>query len=114
MRWPAGDMEHAASLLGRPYSISGHVVHGRKLGRDLGRSAPDRDDGFRTLNLRFPHARPAATGVFAVQTFGLATSRCPAWPAWACGRRSRTPGACCSRCTASSGPQALGARGGLR
>lgn len=38
-----GEMKRAASLLGRPYSISGHVVHGRKLGRDL---------GFRTLNLR--------------------------------------------------------------
>jgi riboflavin kinase/FMN adenylyltransferase len=32
----AGDMRRAAALLGRPYSISGHVVHGRKLGRDLG------------------------------------------------------------------------------
>ena len=28
-----GDMDGAARLLGRPYSISGHVVHGRKLGR---------------------------------------------------------------------------------
>ncbi len=68
----AGNMELAASLLGRPYSISGHVQHGRKLGRELGRSMPDRDDGFRTLNLRFPHARAAATGVYVVQTFGLA------------------------------------------
>jgi len=67
-----GNMDRAASLLGRPYSISGHVLHGRKLGRELGRSAPDRDDGFRTLNLRFAHARSAATGVYVVQTFGLA------------------------------------------
>ena len=36
----AGDMAQAAALLGRPYSISGHVVHGRKLGRSLGASAP--------------------------------------------------------------------------
>ncbi len=57
-----GDMAQAATLLGRPYSISGHVVHGRKLGRDL---------GFRTLNLRFPHDRPAAHGIFAVQVHGL-------------------------------------------
>jgi riboflavin kinase/FMN adenylyltransferase len=30
----AGDLASAATLLGRPYSISGHVVHGRKLGRE--------------------------------------------------------------------------------
>ena len=58
-----GDMAQAASLLGRQYSISGHVVHGRKLGRDL---------GFRTLNLRFSHWNPAASGIFAVHVFGLA------------------------------------------
>ena len=58
-----GNMAQAAALLGRPYSISGHVVHGQKLGRDL---------GFRTLNLRFPHARSAAMGIFAVQVHGLA------------------------------------------
>ena len=36
-----GDMDAAAALLGRPYSISGHVVHGRKLGRTLGRAGND-------------------------------------------------------------------------
>jgi len=35
-----GRMQDAAALLGRPYAISGHVVHGRKLGRVLGESAP--------------------------------------------------------------------------
>jgi riboflavin kinase/FMN adenylyltransferase len=59
----AGEMERAAMLLGRPYSISGHVVHGRKLGRSL---------GFRTLNLRFPFDRPAAQGIFVVRVHGLA------------------------------------------
>ncbi|CAN5700317.1 bifunctional riboflavin kinase/FAD synthetase [soil metagenome] len=57
-----GRMDAAARLLGRPYSISGHVVHGRKLGRDL---------GFRTLNLRFAHWKPAASGIFAVHVHGL-------------------------------------------
>jgi riboflavin kinase / FMN adenylyltransferase len=57
-----GDMVQAQSLLGRPYSISGHVIHGRKLGRTL---------GFRTLNLRFAHAKSAAMGIFAVRTHGL-------------------------------------------
>ena len=58
-----GDMERAAVLLGRPYSLSGHVVHGKKLGRSL---------GFKTLNLRFSHPRPAALGIFVVQVHGLA------------------------------------------
>jgi riboflavin kinase/FMN adenylyltransferase len=61
-------MPRAQSLLGRPYSISGHVVHGQKLGRDL---------GFRTLNLRFPHARPAAMGIFVVRIHGLAPGAKP-------------------------------------
>ncbi len=63
-----GQMARVASLLGRPYSISGHVVHGRKLGRDL---------GFRTLNLRFSHWKPAASGIFAVQVFGLGDQPLP-------------------------------------
>ena len=66
-----GDMARAATLLGRPYSISGHVVHGRKLGRSLGASAPGRDDGYRTLNLRFSHPKPAALGIYAVRVHGL-------------------------------------------
>jgi riboflavin kinase / FMN adenylyltransferase len=69
-----GHMEDAAKLLGRPYSISGHVVHGRKLGRELGISAAY-PQGFRTLNLRFSsraHAwKPAASGIFAVLVHGL-------------------------------------------
>ena len=58
----AGDMRRAATMLGRPYTISGHAVHGRKLGRQL---------GFRTMNLRFPHPRPAARGTFVVAVNGL-------------------------------------------
>jgi riboflavin kinase/FMN adenylyltransferase len=60
-----GDMERAAALMGRPYSISGHAIHGRKLGREL---------GFRTLNLRFGHPRPAAMGIFVVRVHGLGTT----------------------------------------
>jgi len=60
-----GDMAGATALLGRPYSISGHVVHGRKLGRDL---------GFKTLNLRFAHWKPAASGIFAVHVHGLSAA----------------------------------------
>ena len=55
-----GDMERAA-LLGRPYSLAGHVVHG-KLGRSL---------GFKTSTC-VSHPRPAALGIFVVQVHGLA------------------------------------------
>jgi riboflavin kinase/FMN adenylyltransferase len=57
-----GNMAQAARLLGRPYRISGHIVHGRKLGRTL---------GFRTLNLRFPRWTPATSGIFVVLVHGL-------------------------------------------
>ncbi|MGV3728805.1 bifunctional riboflavin kinase/FAD synthetase [Hydrogenophaga sp.] len=67
----AGRMDDVAALLGRPYSISGHVVHGRKLGRQLAESSPGKGDGFRTLNLRFSHWKPAASGIFAVHVHGL-------------------------------------------
>jgi riboflavin kinase / FMN adenylyltransferase len=65
-----GRMDDAARLLGRPYCISGHVVHGRKLGRTLGQSTL-RPAGFRTLNLRFQHWKPAASGIFVVLVHGL-------------------------------------------
>jgi riboflavin kinase/FMN adenylyltransferase len=67
----AGDLDAVATLLGRPYSISGHVLHGRKLGRALGASGAHAGDGFRTLNLRFGHPKPAAMGIFVVRVHGL-------------------------------------------
>jgi riboflavin kinase/FMN adenylyltransferase len=73
----AGDMAAAAALLGRPYAISGHVGHGRKLGRQLGESAPGAGNGFRTLNLRFDHDKPAAQGIFAVLVHGLSERPLP-------------------------------------
>jgi riboflavin kinase/FMN adenylyltransferase len=53
-----GDMARAARLLGRPYSISGTVVHGDALGREL---------GYPTANVRITHNRPAVMGIFAVE-----------------------------------------------
>lgn len=64
----AGELGDAQALLGRSYRISGHVVHGRKLGRTL---------GFRTLNLRFQHWKPAASGIFVVAVHGLTTDPIP-------------------------------------
>jgi riboflavin kinase/FMN adenylyltransferase len=57
----AGNLALARALLGRNYSISGHVAHGRKLGRTL---------GFPTANIVLRH-RPALTGIFAVRVHGL-------------------------------------------
>ena len=74
----AGDLARAASLLGRPYSISGRVQHGRKLGRALGETAPGAADGLRTLNLRMPDARPAAAGIFVSRVHGLSRGPLPA------------------------------------
>lgn len=60
------DLDHAARLLGRPYSIAGRVSHGDKLGRQL---------GFPTANIQMKHRRPALTGVYAVSVEGLAEQR---------------------------------------
>jgi riboflavin kinase/FMN adenylyltransferase len=63
-----GHLDVAARLLGHPYRISGHVLHGRKLGREL---------GFKTLNLRFAHWKPAAGGIFIVRVHGLSEQPLP-------------------------------------
>jgi riboflavin kinase / FMN adenylyltransferase len=52
-----GDFERAKRLLGRPYAISGKVVHGAHLGRDL---------GFPTANIPLPH-RPPLAGIYVVE-----------------------------------------------
>ena len=64
----AGDMAHAARLLGRPYVIDGQVLHGQKLGRQL---------GFATANLRIKHDPLPMTGVFAVEVGGLGPQPLP-------------------------------------
>lgn len=58
----AGDFVQAEQLLGRPYSISGHVLHGKKLGRDL---------GFPTLNMLIRQQHPVLSGIFVVRVHGL-------------------------------------------
>ena len=63
-----GDFAQTRELLGHSYKISGHVIHGAKLGRTL---------GFPTLNLRVAH-RPALEGIFVVQVHGLADHPLPA------------------------------------
>ena len=59
----AGELAGAQTLLGRPYSMSGRVVHGDKLGREL---------GFATANVQMRHNRPPLSGIFAVRMHGAA------------------------------------------
>jgi riboflavin kinase/FMN adenylyltransferase len=63
-----GLMEDTQRLLGRPYSISGHVVYGRQLGRSL---------NARTLNVRFNARVPATQGIFVVRVHGLSEQALP-------------------------------------
>ena len=63
-----GDMEKAARFLGRPYSISGRVVHGDKLGKEL---------GYPTANVQLKHNKPPLQGIFAVELAGLDGSALP-------------------------------------
>jgi riboflavin kinase/FMN adenylyltransferase len=91
-----GDFTQAQALLGHPYSISGHVIHGAKLGRDI---------GFPTLNLRVPH-RPALAGIFIVQVHGLADRPLPAVASLGVG----APAASCWKCMCSISPATATAR----
>ena len=63
----AGDLARAERLLGHPYFISGHVIHGQKLGRTI---------GFPTANiLPLGHTgskRTALSGIFVVRVHGVA------------------------------------------
>lgn len=62
-----GEMNLAATLLGRRYFMSGKVIQGQQLGRQW---------GFPTLNLAVNY-KPAITGVFAVNVKGLGGSSLP-------------------------------------
>ncbi|MGD8112028.1 bifunctional riboflavin kinase/FAD synthetase [Vibrio sp. TRT 17S01] len=52
----------AAEMLGRDYSISGRVAHGRKLGRTI---------GFPTANIPLKRCVSPVSGVYVVQALGL-------------------------------------------
>jgi len=56
----AGDFAHAERLLGRPYSISGKVGPGARLGREL---------GFPTANIALAQ-RPPLSGIYVVEVEG--------------------------------------------
>ena len=56
------DFDQAAELLGRPYSLSGRVAHGKKLGRQL---------GFPTINIKMGDKTLIVKGIFAVIVKGI-------------------------------------------
>lgn len=58
----AGDMARAATLLGRPYRMSGRVVRGEQLGRTL---------GFPTANVDLRRRQSPVMGIFAVRVGGI-------------------------------------------
>jgi riboflavin kinase/FMN adenylyltransferase len=64
-----GDLDVATKLLGRPYRMTGKVVHGGKLGRKL---------GFPTANLRLHRRATPLAGVFAVRVSGAGLQSSPA------------------------------------
>lgn len=62
-----GDLVRASHLLGRAYTVSGHVQYGKALGRKL---------GFRTLNLAW-RGEPPLMGIYTVWVHGVAKTPLP-------------------------------------
>ena len=63
-----GDFERARRWLGRPWSMRGRVMQGKRLGRDL---------GFPTANLLLERRRAPVAGIFAVRVHGVASAALP-------------------------------------
>ena len=60
-----GDLNTARKLLGRPYSVSGRVIGGDKLGRQI---------GFPTANIQLKYNHPPLSGIFVVAVHGALQS----------------------------------------
>ena len=60
------DFPLAEKLLGRPYSMMGRVVYGRRIGREI---------GVPTVNIRLQRYKTPLEGVFAVTVDGLGATR---------------------------------------
>jgi riboflavin kinase/FMN adenylyltransferase len=61
----SGNLSRAEHFLGRPFYMSGRVVHGDKIGRTL---------GFPTANVQHARSRLPLAGVYAVSVDGLGAS----------------------------------------
>lgn len=67
-RLEAGDLAGAQQLLGRPYSITGRVVDGDKLGAKI---------GYPTANIQLKRAKAPLSGIFVVEAAGLGPEALP-------------------------------------
>ena len=56
------DFKRAAELLGRPYSLSGRIAHGKKIGQTL---------GYPTINIKMGDKTLIVKGIFAVRVKGI-------------------------------------------
>ncbi|WP_325893813.1 bifunctional riboflavin kinase/FAD synthetase [Grimontia sp. NTOU-MAR1] len=63
----AGHQSEAETMLGRPYSISGRVSHGNKLGRTI---------GFPTANVPLKRRVSPVSGVYVVRVGGIEGEQC--------------------------------------
>ncbi|MGH8726762.1 MAG: bifunctional riboflavin kinase/FAD synthetase [Burkholderiales bacterium] len=61
-----GNLSDASRLLGREYSMSGKVVHGDGVGKQI---------GFPTANIHLKNLRPPLMGIFVVEASGVGASR---------------------------------------
>jgi FAD synthase len=61
-RFKRGDFALADHLLGRPFSISGHIKHGDKIGRTL---------DFPTANISLKRQVSPLAGIYTVKVWGL-------------------------------------------
>jgi riboflavin kinase/FMN adenylyltransferase len=64
----AGEFDAASALLGRAFSIGGHVVRGQQLGRKL---------GYPTANVRLGRRASPVGGIFAVRVHGVGADAMP-------------------------------------
>lgn len=58
----AGELARANALLGRPYRMSGKIIKGRRVGREL---------GYATANVDLRRRQSAVMGIYAVRVHGL-------------------------------------------
>jgi riboflavin kinase/FMN adenylyltransferase len=63
-----GRLDEAATILGRNFRVSGRIIAGQKLGRQL---------GFRTANMRLHRRVSPVSGIFAVRASGAGLERHP-------------------------------------
>lgn len=64
-----GNVGIAKEIMGRPYQVTARVIHGRKLGTDI---------GVPTMNMRVPQRFALRSGIYVVEVRGLSAGALPA------------------------------------